>query len=173
MPVNQAVVASLLADTPPADRKCIRDADDVVQIVQDYVRVVGLASQVSSPSGVGTPVTNNTGQQALLLAQSLQASITELQGMVVQRRVVATQQNVPSGDSYQTFTISPEMPDSSYVVHLNYVGAATHPAAYFGWRVVAGSQATNQFQLSFENTPNATTVTVWIEQLKTVEAPLE
>lgn len=170
MAVNQAVVASLQADPVPTDRECVLTATDVVQLVQDFVRVVGLASQVSSPEGVGTPITNNTGQQALLLAQSLQASITELQGMVVERRVIALRQNVPSGDSYQTFSISPVMPDESYVVHLNYVGAATHPAAYFGWRLVAGSQTTNQFQLSFENTPNNTTVTVWIEQLKTVEA---
>jgi hypothetical protein len=170
---NQAVVASLLADPVPTDRECVLTATDVVNLVQDYVRVVGLASQISSPGGVGTPVTNNSGQQALLRVQALEASVAELQGMVVERRVIAVQQNVPSGDSYQTFTILPEMPDSNYVVHLNYVGSATHPAAYYGWRVVAGSQATNQFQLSFENTPSATTVTVWVEQLKTVEAPTE
>jgi len=171
MPVNQAVVAALQADPVPSDRECVRSASDVVQLVQDFVKVVGLASQISSPTGVGTPVTNNTGQQALTLAQSLQTAVEELQGMVVQRRVVALRQNVPSGDSYQTFSISPPMPDTNYVVHLNYVGAATHPAAYYGWRVVTGTETTNSFQLSFENTPVNTTVTVWVEQLRTIEAP--
>lgn len=164
---NQATIGVLESRPVPPDLQCDlpqRTADAIAKVM----RIAGLASQVASPTGV-TPVTNNIGQQALQLAQELQETVRTLTANQVQRRVVALRANIPSGDSVQSFVISPVMPSENYEVRLTYFGAATHPSAHYGWRVVAGSQSQNGFQITFDNVPVGTQATVIVEELKSVE----
>lgn len=168
MATNSSTIAALSAQPVPIDRECPRTGTDIVKLVQDFVAVVGLASQVQTAPGVSTPVTNNLGAQALALANEVKATLENLQGNFLNRRVVATRQNVPAGDSTQTFTIDPAMPSSDYEVRLFFTGPATHPSAYYGWRVVSGSQTTTGVQISFDNAHNNMVCTVVVEDLKSV-----
>lgn len=142
---------------------------ELADAIAQYVRVVGLASQIASPTGV-TPVTNNVGQQALLLAQQIQTDLTALQAKTVSRRSVVVYQNIPSGDSLQDFVFTPAMPDAAYQVYVEIGGSATHPSTYYGWRLVRDSKTTTGFQLSFDNMPNNSVISVSIEANQNVEA---
>ena len=166
--VNQAVVGALVAgQVDPADL-CFLPQETLEAIVRN-TQIVGLASQVAAGSGV-IPLTNNLAQQAFNLATQNTASINTLSAKTLQRRVVATRQNLPSGDAIQAFTIVPPMPSQDYEVRVQYNGPATpHPSAYFNWRIVNGTFTESQFQLSFENTPANTTVTVIVEEMRNVE----
>lgn len=169
MPTNQTTISALESRTVPPDLACIIPqalADAIPQVV----RVVGLASQVQGAAGV-TPITNNTGQQALTLAQSNLVKIQALQDQVVERRLVAYRQNVNPGDSVQPFAMSPGMPSEQYMIHVMLEGPATHPAAYYGWRLVSGTQTATSFSLSFDNIGASTLVTVLVESTLTVQAP--
>jgi len=166
--VNQAVVAALIpAKVDPADLCVLPQA--TLDAIAKYLSVGGLASQVSSAAGV-TPLTNNLAQQAFNLATQNTASINTLSAKTLQRRVVATRQNLPTGDAIQAFAIVPPMPSQDYEVRVEYNGPSTpHPSAYFNWRVVNGTKTESQFQLSFENTPSSTTVTVIVEEARNIE----
>ncbi len=169
MPTNQTTIAALESRPVPPDLLCIIPqalADALPQVI----RVVGLASQVQGASGV-TPITNNTGQQALTLAQSNLVKIQALQEQVVERRLVAYRQNVNPGDSVQPFAISPAMPTDQYMISVMFEGPASHPSAYYGWRLVTGTQTTNSFSLSFDNISSSVLVTVLIEGTDTIQAP--
>lgn len=165
MAVNQAVVATLNSRPVPLDLQCVlpqATADAIAQVMQ----VVGLASQIASPQGV-TPITNNVGQQALSLAQSLQQITQTLQGQVVQRRLVALRTSVPSGNAQVPYQFSPAMPTDSYEVRVMFTTAAGHTAAP-KWRMLDGSQTTNSFTLLFDDLPAATLTTVVVEELRSV-----
>jgi hypothetical protein len=168
MSVNSATIASLEAQPVPIDRECPRSLTDILKGVQDFVAVVGLASQVQIAPGVTTPVTNNLGAQALALANEVKASLDGIVGNFLNRRVVAVRQNIPAGDSVQNFTIDPAMPSVDYEVRLFFTGPGTHPGQYYGWRVVSGSQTTTSFQISFDNAHNNMVITVLVEDMKNV-----
>jgi hypothetical protein len=169
MAVNSSTIASLSAQPVPIDRECPRSLTDILKGVEDFVAVVGLASQVQIAPGVTTPVTNNLGAQALALANEVKATLDSLQGKLLNRRVVAVRQNVPAGDSVQTFTIDPAMPTAEYEVRLFFTGPVTHPTEYYGWRVVSASQTTTSFQISFDNAHSNLVVTVICEDLANLE----
>lgn len=160
---NQATIATLESRIIPPESQC-----DLPQATADaiakHIRVVGLASQIASPSGVTTPVTNNVGQQALTLAQGNAEKITTLEGNVAHKRVVAYRNNVPQGDSVQPYAISPAMPDSNYEVRVSFYGGSTHPTNIYGWRILDGSVQSNQFSIVYDNVPASTLVTVIVEQ---------
>lgn len=169
MAVNSSTIASLSAQPVPIDRECPRTGTDIVKLVEDFVAVVGLASQVQIAPGVTTPVTNNLGAQALALANEVKATLSDLQGKLLNKRVVAVRQNIPAGDSTQTFTIDPPMPTAEYEVRVWFTGPATHPTQYYGWRVVSASQTTTGFQVSFDNAHNNMVISVLVEDLQNVE----
>lgn len=165
MPVNQAQVASLIARPVPADLQCVIPqelADAIPQVIQ----VGGLASQISSPTGV-TPVTNNTGQQALTLAQSLQTRINTLESERVQRRVVAQRAAAPTGNAEVPYTFNPAMPTAGYIVHLNFSAASGH-VTIPKWRIKEGTQTTNSFTIIYDDLPAAVLITIVVEELKNV-----
>lgn len=166
---NQSTVAALESRTVPSDLACVIP-QELADAIPQVIRVAGLASQVQGAAGV-TPITNNTGQQALQLAQANLLLIQDLQSKVVERRQVAYRQNVNPGDTVQPFSISPAMPSDFYFIYVMLEGAATHPAAYYGWRLVSGTQTASSFSLSFDNAPTGTLVTVMVEEIKSVEAP--
>lgn len=167
MPVNQATIASLLARPVPPELQCVlpqATADAIAEIMQ----VVGLASQIQAPSGVSVPVTNNTGQQALTLAQSLQTLIQELQAKTIQRRVVAADTSVAAGNSKTAYTFSPAMPDTNYIIHVMFttdVGHVTIPT----WRLQATTKTTTSFTLILDNVPAAALITVVVEEARTIQ----
>jgi hypothetical protein len=167
--VNQAQIASLVARPVPPERECVTDLTSIVAGVVDFTYVGGLASQIASPTGV-TPVTNNIGQQALTLAQANLVQITALESKTVERRVVTRRTPVPTGDSIQSYAISPAMPSADYEVRVSIYGDTTHPTAYFGWRVVSGTQEETSFDVSFENMKAGSLVTIVVEDLLNVEA---
>lgn len=169
MPTNQTTIAALESRTVPPDLLCIAP-QALVDALPQLLRVVGLASQVQGAAGV-TPITNNTGQQALTLAQSNLVKIQALQNQIVERRLVAYRQNVNAGDTVQPFAISPPMPSEQYMIYVMLEGAATHPSAYYGWRLVTGTQTVSGFTLSFDNAPSGTLATVIVEGTLTVQAP--
>lgn len=161
------MVATLESRPVPLDLQCVIPqalADAIPQVV----KVVGLASQIASPTGV-TPVTNNTGQQALNLAKSLEVSVAELQANVIQRRVVATKSAAPAGNAVIPYSFSPAMPSASYLFHVNFMAAAGH-VTIPKWRVLEGSQTTTSFSLIFDDLPAAILITVVVEELKNIPA---
>lgn len=168
MSVNSATIASLEAQPVPIDRECPRSLTDILKGVQDFVAVVGLASQVQIAPGVTTPVTNNLGAQALALANEVKASLDGIVGNFLNRRVIASRQNIPAGDSVQTFTIDPAMPSSDYEVRLFYTTSAGAYTNYYGWRVVSGSQTTTSVQIRFDNAKADMVVSAVVEDLKNV-----
>lgn len=170
--INQSVIAALSAQPCPTDRECPRNGTEILALCEEFLHVVGLATQVVNAAGVTTPVTNTTGAQALALAQTLQTLIQVVQGNILERRVIAIRQNVISEsggkDSVQSYSISPAMPSSEYEVRLFFEGPATHPTNYYGWRVVTGSKTESGFDISFDNISATTTVTIVVEDLRPV-----
>jgi hypothetical protein len=164
--VNQAAVAVLQSTPVPPDLQCVLP-QATADAIASTITVVGLASQVQGAAGV-TPVTNNTGQQALTLAQANEQAIKVLQGKTLQRRILALRQNVVAGDSIQVYQISPEMPTSDYEVRVSFYGNTTHPSAYYGWRVVNGTQTVSQVSVSFDNAPADSVVTVVVEEARQI-----
>lgn len=169
MATNSSTIASLEAQPVPIDRECPHSLTDILKGVQDFVAVVGLPSQVQIAPGVTTPVTNNLGAQALALANEVKAGLESIQGKLLNKRVVAVRQNVPAGDSTQTYTIDPAMPTADYEVRLFFTTSSGSYSNYYGWRVLSGSQTTTSFQVRFDNAKADMTVTVVIEELKNVE----
>lgn len=166
MSVNQAVIASLLARPVPPEAQCDLPQETANAIAQ-YITVVGLASQIASPTGVSTPVTNNVGQQALTLAQSLQETIQALQAQTIRRRIVASDTGVSAGNSKTPFTFGPPMPDTNYIVNVMFttdVGHVTIPT----WRVQKTTKTTTGFTLILDNVPADALITVTVEALANV-----
>jgi hypothetical protein len=140
----------LEAQPVPEDRLCITDAQDVVNVVQDYVRVVGLASQAPG----STLTTNNTASQALETANSALAQVQTLSGQIPQRRASnpSTPIALAVGDSVMSFTWSDAMPDNNYEVRVVFFGPAG-AVANFAWHVQDASRTSNSVLLRFDNIP--------------------
>jgi hypothetical protein len=166
MPVNQATIASLLARPVPPELQCVlpqETADAIAEIMQ----VVGLASQITSGSGVAVPITNNTGQQALTLAQSLQVIVAELQTKTLQRRVVVDGQGIPAGNSNTPFTFTPAMPDTNYIILVEFIAGAGH-VTIPTWRTRAGTKTSTGFTLLLDNVPADCIISIVIEERRSI-----
>lgn len=166
MPVNQSVIASLLARPIPPEDQCHLPPETAAAI-QRNIAVVGLASQIASPTGVGVPITNNTGQQALTLAQNNATLIAELQAKTIQRRVVASNSGVPAGNSNTPFTFTPAMPDTNYHPIVSFTTGAGH-VTIPTWRMRAGTQTTTGFTLLLDNVPADALITVVVEETRSI-----
>jgi len=141
---------------------------ELADAIAKFIKVSGLASQITSGAGVTTPVTNNVAQQALTLAQELQESVSKLITDTPQRRLVVIRQNVPSGDSVQPFAISPAMPSGDYEVRVQFYGPEARAGGY-SWKIVTGSPTTNSFSIQFNDIPANTLVSVVVEEFKTIQ----
>lgn len=158
---NQAVIAALQARPVPPDLQCYLSQETADAIAQN-IAVVGLASQIASPTGVAVPVTNNTGQTALNLAQTLQTQVQALQAERTPKRIVAQNQGIPSGNSDVPYTFSPALPDTNYEIRAFFIATAGH-VTIPKWRVLSGSISTTGFTLIFDDVPAACLVTVVAE----------
>jgi hypothetical protein len=165
--VNQSQVAVLESRPVPPDMQCILP-QELADAIARFVKVSGLANQITSGAGVTTPLTNNVAQQALTLAQGIQESVNKLITDTPQRRVITIRQNVPAGDSVQPFAISPDMPSGDYEVRIQLYGPEAGAGSY-GWKIVTGSATTNTFSVQFNDMPASTSATVIVEELKTIE----
>lgn len=147
MPTNTQITAALLAGTVPPDRECVRDATDVVAIVQDFVSVV--LSNIQETGGA----TDSIAQQAL--AQSAVALATAQQALaaVPQKRTSGVPIAITTGDSSFNITWSPAMPDADYEVRGTYYGTTAYPAAFFGFHVEDGTRTVNGCTIRLSNTP--------------------
>jgi hypothetical protein len=166
MPVNQAITASLLARPVPPELQCVlpqATADAIAETIQ----VVGLASQITSGNGVSVPITNNTGQQALTLAQNLQTIVQELQTKTLQRRVVVDGQGIPAGNSNTPFTFSPAMPDTNYIILVEFIAGAGH-ATIPTWRTRSQTKTTTGFTLLLDNIPAECLISIVIEERRSI-----
>jgi hypothetical protein len=162
--VNQSTVAALTPRPISPDLACDVTAQQL-KVIADHLQVVGLASQILSPGGVTTPVTNTNLSQLTSRVEVLEADVVALQNAQPQRRTVAIRSTLIDGSGTMDFTFAPAMPDVNYIIHVNLEGGDGNPADYFAWRVVAGSKTTTAFQIKFQNLPASTLGTIAIESL--------
>ncbi len=158
MPTNTAITASIVfPGQVPSDRECtIGTLSDIIQGVVDYTTIAS-----TDPDGNITPPDNSIANQALstanaalALSQSIAASLKDTRSGVPQP--------VPTGDNSITFPFSVAMPSTDYIVTLTlYAGNTTHPAAYFGVRVVESSMTVDGFTVLTENIPANTKLGYW------------
>lgn len=147
---NSATVLSLVAQPVPQDRECVRTLSDILEGVQDYVTIGGLSSQVG---GTSLPNTNNTAAQALEVANDALSLAQDLQAEKRERRSSQTATALSTGDSYVPISWSPAMPNTFFEVRITLMGPASHPSAYFGWRLVNNTITPTSVQVAFENIP--------------------
>lgn len=147
MPTNTQISAALLANNVPPDRECIRNATDVVAVVQDFVSVA--LSNIQETGGSSDSI----AQQAL--EQSAVALATAQQALAAapQKRTSGVAIAITSGDSSLNITWSPAMPDSDYEVRGTYYGTSAYPAAFFGFHVEDGTRTVNGCTIRLSNTP--------------------
>jgi hypothetical protein len=162
--VNQAVVAALSPRPISSDLSCDVTAQQL-KVIADHLQVVGLASQILSPGGVTTPVTNTNISQLTARVEVLETDVAALKAAQPERRTIAIRTSLIDGNGTMDFTFAPAMPDINYIIHVNLEGGDGNPADYFAWRVVTGSKTTTAFQLKFQNLPASTLGTIFIESL--------
>ncbi len=162
MAQNESIIASLQANPVPSDRNCVRTGQDVVDLVQDYVQVNGLAG--ASP-GTGLPSTNNTAAQALTTANAALTLAQQTAASVPERRTSGGISSVATGDSVITLSWSPVLPSVAYEVRLVIYGAAGHPTSYYGYRVIASTMTTGSVNVSLDNLPAGASISWVVEAL--------
>ena len=159
MPTNTSITASLVGNTVPPDRDCVRNLQDVINGVVDFITVL-----VNGSAGDPTSPNNSIANQALNVANTALAGVQALQAGAKERRTSGLF-SIPTGDSETPFVFGPAMPDTEYDIFLTlYAGASAHPAAYYGFRILESSIATNGFTLLFDNIPANTKAAIVIVQ---------
>ena len=148
--VNSVTLAALQANPVPSDRQCLTDATSVLKAVQDFVTVVGLASEVGGP---GIVPTNNQAAQALQLAQQALDAVNALSARTPVYRGSASAQALPTGDSTQNLTWAPDLGTDQYILQVMLIGGTAHPTTYYGWRVVTGTQTSTGISFNVDNAP--------------------
>ncbi len=149
MPANTQLTAALVqvGEVPP-DQNCLTDVNALLPVVAAYMAVA-----VQDPANPASQ-TDSTAAQALEAANNALAQVSALQALIPQRRTSGTTLiPLPTGDSTVPISWAPDMPSTVYSVQVTIFGAAAHPAAYYGWRVVETSRTVNSLQLSFDNIP--------------------
>jgi outer membrane murein-binding lipoprotein Lpp len=164
MATNTSIAYYLAKDPIPEDRLCVNNAEEMAQVIVDYVYVAGLASTVGS-SGI-SPQTNNQIAALTTRVEELEAQVQELESQVPDRRVAATNVSLPAEDSTQVLTWSPPFETTNYEVRVTLQGSTGHPGAYYGWRVIGTSQTTSSVQISFDNIGANTSFSAVVETLE-------
>lgn len=138
---------------------CIRDGQDVVNVVAAICSVVVNLAQIPGGTDSIAQLALETANIALATAQAAQASIP-------QRRSSDVPVLVPAGDSVMALSwVDRAMNDTNYSVTLTWYGpnvAATQPYAF---RVVDGSRTVNGCQIRIDNAPENTKVAFVVEAL--------
>lgn len=149
MAQNSAVVLTLDA-VPFPEGICISNAQQLQEFVINYIRIAGLESLVA---GAGFVTTNNTAAQALSVANAAKAEADALAAVQVKTRAVTAEIPLPTGDSLQSISFQ-DIGTTLYEVRVTLIaGASTHPAAYYGWRLLGSSRTSTSCQILFDNIP--------------------
>lgn len=158
MASNSVTELALVAQPVPDDLQCPKNGTDIVNVVTQCVSIGGLSSLV--PGG-GVVPTNNTAAQALALAQANAAAIAALK--IPQYRGSSAPIALPGPDgtdSIQNLTFS-DLGTTDYVIQVTLITTGLHPASYYAWSVVAGTQASNAVSLAFDGMPSGSSF-MWL-----------
>jgi len=144
----------LVAVTVPPDRQCIRNGSDVVQLVQDFVRV----GSPSPNSGQSFQTQDSTSAQALQLAQQNAAGINNILAKLPDTRFATSFQPVPpavSGVSSAGISWTEPLATSNYIVDLSFQAPDSNSGigSSFNWWVVKGSQTPTSCTIHFDSAP--------------------
>lgn len=172
MPSNSQNLYPIVAGTVPTDFLCIKDGQDVVNVVEQFCSVQGLGGG----SGSSFPAQDTLAQQALALGQQLQIQLAALQAQTPIIQTSGAFHAMPAGASPNIYevpiTFTNPMPDGNYEVYISIMGASNTTAvagAAFAWWVVNGSQTQNGFTIHFDNPPVASAA--WSYAWTVIEAP--
>lgn len=146
MAQNEVISASLEADAVPTNRECVKNLTEILQGIEDFVKIVGLAS------AAGTPLpTNNVAAQALATATSALTIATTLQANAKQRRS-GVKTSLANGSTTGAISWSPVMPSTDYEVRVTFYGDNSGAAAY-SFHVVNGTEGIGSVTLRFIDIP--------------------
>lgn len=161
MPANIQVTANLVqAGEVPPDQNCLTDVNALLPVIAAYMAVA--TTDPESPQSQ----TNSVADQALNTANNAISQVNALKLLIPERRSSGGNLiPLPSGDSTVPVTFSPDMPSAVYSIQITLFGSATHPAAYYGFRVVEATRTVNSFQISFDNIPAGSSFAWVVEQL--------
>lgn len=150
----------------PADRQCIKNGTDVVNLVQDFCAVQGLGGN----SGSSFPSQDSVGQQALQLAQSLSNQLATLQSQTPQIRQSSNPAPLPTGTNEIQISWTTPLPNNNYSVLITIqLGSSVSSAgANFFWGVVTGSQTTTSCTIHFDDVPSGAK---WLYSWTVIAAP--
>ncbi|HUD75914.1 MAG TPA: IPT/TIG domain-containing protein [Terracidiphilus sp.] len=155
MASNSQNMYPIIANTVPADMLCVRNGQDVVNLVEQFCAVQGLAGN----SGSNFPMQDTVGQQALQLAQQLNNQVQAILVQQLQHRESAAYAPVPTGTNAVEFPISwtSPMPGTGYLLYISLQNPSSTAAlgAAFAWWIVAGSQTTTGCTIHFASPPAA------------------
>jgi len=154
MPTNTSITASLVGNTVPPDRECVQGMQSVVNAVAEFVAVL-----VNGSAGDPTSPSNSIANQALNVANTALAGVQALQAGAKARRTTGLV-SIPTGDNSITVTF-PDMPSLEYDVFATlYAGVTSHPAAYYGFRVLESSLALGSLTVLTDNIPASTKIAI-------------
>lgn len=157
---TQINLAIVVAGEVPPDLNCLTDANAMLQVAAAYLTVA--AQDPADPAAQ----TNSVADQALNTANNAISQVNALKVLIPERRSSGSNLiPLPSGDSTVPVTFSPDMPSAVYSIQVTLFGSATHPAAYYGFRVVEATRTVNSFQISFDNIPAGSSFAWVVEQL--------
>lgn len=158
MPTNTQTIAAIVGGTVPPDLLCVRDAQDVVNVVVAICSVAVNLAQIPGGTDSIAQLALETANIALDTAKAAQASIP-------QRRSSTTPVAVPAGDSVMPISWSPAMNDSNYEVRLTLYGPNSAAPQFYGTRVVDATRTVNGVSVRLDNMPAGTTVSFVVEAL--------
>jgi len=162
MPSNTQIIQAITAETVPPDRLCVRDGQDVVNLVQDFCVVAG-----TTPEGGGGSQSDSIAQQALQQSAIALSTAQAAVAAIPQRRSSGTLIALGTGDQLVPIVWSPDMPSANYNVSVTIYGTDTAAAAFYGYRVVEGTRTVNSCQIRFDNIPASSKFSWIIEDLAT------
>lgn len=150
MATNSQNTFPLVASAVPADRQCVQNLSDILQGAVDFLMVQGLGGN----AGSSFPSQDTLGQQALQLAQQVQAQIAGIIASLPTFRTSTTNSPIPDGTNEIGITWTTPLPGTNYSVFFGFqalTGGAIS-ASFFAY-VVAGSQTTTGCTVHFEGAP--------------------
>ncbi len=158
MPTNTQTIAAIIGGTVPPDLMCVRNGQDVVDLVAQICSVVVNLAQIPGGTDSIAQLALETANIALSTAQAAQASIP-------QRRSSKDPVAVPAGDSVMPITWDPPMASPIYEVRLTLYGPNTAATLFYGYRVVDATRTVNGCSVRLDNMPAGTTVSFVVEAL--------
>ncbi len=158
MPTNTQEIAAIVGGIVPPDLLCVRNGQDVVDLVAQICSVVVNLAQIPGGTDSIAQLALETANIALSTAQAAQASIP-------QRRSSTVPVPVPLGDSVMPITWSPVMNNVNYEVRLTWYGPNVAANPVYAFRVVDGTRTVNGCTIRLDNAPAGSTVAFVVEAL--------